>query len=398
MLHPRERTLVRYADGEISEAGSRAVASHLLRCARCRRVTETYAALRGSVAETPEPPDGLLERALARRATGERVLLSTGETRATRSVWRVVALAGAGAAAVGLVSLIPAGHSESNVEVRGGCMAGVRSMFSAVVLGSGLACADVATMLDVPDSPDQPVTSLVAGRVMAGRYVYESVKWTDGLVSRPSGRNSYTLRPGGLDGVPVWEAKGTHELLYANGRYARRHASEAWFERTTLDGIRYVGYRPDGRPAIDVEITRDSMIQRLRLAGGEWRRNARRRGPGISLLGWSTAQVAAVFVSLPLAPGWAGQVRGASFAVVGREEITVPAGTFRCWRLESPEVRRRATGPGSRWVVSPAQRVWVMIERPLVVKYESGPIGDRDEMVLVSFEPESPGPGRGENP
>jgi hypothetical protein len=83
-------------------------------------------------------------------------------------------------------------------------------------------------------------------------------------------------------------------------------------------------------------------------------------------------------VSLPLADGWGGQIGALPYAVVGQEEVTVPAGTFICWRLESPGLAE-----GRRlW---PA-RAWVAVDRPLVVRYEFGAVPDRRETVLVSFE------------
>jgi hypothetical protein len=75
-------------------------------------------------------------------------------------------------------------------------------------------------------------------------------------------------------------------------------------------------------------------------------------------------------------------------AVVAREDITVPAGTFRCWRIEAPEPERgRLTSPSRLMSQRLEWRAWVAVDRPLVIRMESGPVADRWETHLVSFEP-----------
>ncbi|MFL5542722.1 MAG: redoxin family protein [Longimicrobiaceae bacterium] len=75
LLHPRPRTLDRYADA--APGGDPRVAAHLLRCARCRRVVDQACALREAARSAPValPAADALERILARRAAGDRVIL-----------------------------------------------------------------------------------------------------------------------------------------------------------------------------------------------------------------------------------------------------------------------------------------------------------------------------------
>lgn len=77
MMHPSERTLIRYAEGSLDERRKGRVSLHLERCARCRgaivelrRIDEAARAL-----PDPELPHGALDSILARRAAGERVIL-----------------------------------------------------------------------------------------------------------------------------------------------------------------------------------------------------------------------------------------------------------------------------------------------------------------------------------
>src|SRR5687768_314177 len=77
MLHPRSRTLSLFVDGELPPARVPRVAAHLARCTRCRDVVWGFRAIDAAALETRTPPlpDGLLEQTLARRASGEDVIL-----------------------------------------------------------------------------------------------------------------------------------------------------------------------------------------------------------------------------------------------------------------------------------------------------------------------------------
>lgn len=79
ILHPRFRTLARFADGEPDERHRARVAAHLARCPRCRSTVASLreATVRAREATVPAPPADALERILARRAAGERVILPT---------------------------------------------------------------------------------------------------------------------------------------------------------------------------------------------------------------------------------------------------------------------------------------------------------------------------------
>lgn len=86
ILHPRFTTLARLADGELDDDARARLDAHLQGCERCRG---TVAALRRAGADArqapvPAPPADALERILARRAAGERVILPTAEPAAPR--------------------------------------------------------------------------------------------------------------------------------------------------------------------------------------------------------------------------------------------------------------------------------------------------------------------------
>ncbi|HEX6938775.1 MAG TPA: zf-HC2 domain-containing protein [Longimicrobiales bacterium] len=79
--HPGFERLSRYADGEFTGSRRDRIAAHLAACDRCRDTIRFIREL-GDVARRlpePEPPADALDRLLARRAAGERVLLPTAD-------------------------------------------------------------------------------------------------------------------------------------------------------------------------------------------------------------------------------------------------------------------------------------------------------------------------------
>ncbi len=72
--------LYRFADGDLDDPKeARSAQEHLQRCPKCRTELAFIYRLKSGAQQIsyPKPPDGLLERALARRAAGERVILPT---------------------------------------------------------------------------------------------------------------------------------------------------------------------------------------------------------------------------------------------------------------------------------------------------------------------------------
>jgi len=95
--HPREVTLHRFEDGELTGLRREHVAAHLEACARCRALVLSIRSLSEAAGglHPVGPPDGLLEAVVARRAAGDRVILPTSDPRApriTRAAARVAAI------------------------------------------------------------------------------------------------------------------------------------------------------------------------------------------------------------------------------------------------------------------------------------------------------------------
>jgi len=89
-LHASERTLKRFADGDLTARERERLAAHLAGCVACRSYVAFARELRGRVAafETPAPAPALLERIEARLAAGDRVILPTEDPRPAPRVRR----------------------------------------------------------------------------------------------------------------------------------------------------------------------------------------------------------------------------------------------------------------------------------------------------------------------
>jgi hypothetical protein len=213
--------------------------------------------------------------------------------------------------------------------------------------------------------------------------VYETVMWTDNIVESPQREERIDLGLADFRGDTVWEARSRWDYRFVSGRYVEQRNERTWFARHTLDPLRYEALQPNGGASFEIDVTTDSVFQRWG-SEGKWRQSSHARAGGLFFLGFSYAHAMAVISALPLTEMWAGTIGGRRMAVVAREDITVPAGTFTCWRLEAPEDQ-----DGTLLSQRREWRAWVAVDQPLVIRTETGPVGDRYETHLVSFKPAS---------
>jgi hypothetical protein len=96
-IHPRNTTLNRYADRTLDPSRMRRVSEHLIGCLRCRENVDQINDLgtRARAGIAPVASSEMLDRILARRQAGERVILPTPHETRERlgSRWRIVAAA-----------------------------------------------------------------------------------------------------------------------------------------------------------------------------------------------------------------------------------------------------------------------------------------------------------------
>lgn len=108
--HPGTATLNRYVDGELTAAQSRRVSTHVMACRTCRGFTDGVNQLRANARALPtdDVPRELLDRVLARRAAGERMILPVTDAAPRRSP-NVAALSVAASAVIAIVGVFALG-------------------------------------------------------------------------------------------------------------------------------------------------------------------------------------------------------------------------------------------------------------------------------------------------
>ena len=360
MIHPRFESMVRYVEGELGTRGRARVAAHVLRCDRCRAALREVEAVKVALQVSLEtaPPE-LLARIHATRSAGVRVLVPDGTPHRHRPVRRLTRIIGVGVAAVLAVVALTQDDSQ-----RGGdCMrTGLGRLLPVSVFGVAFACAEGPAAL--PDSAYQVVDRLT-DRIVPGVYRYQQVMWTDDLVESPQGEMMINFSSSTWNGEPVWTA-----VTQATHRYHRPSEDTVVFAQGTLAPRYHVGNGFRRSMAVGDSVRR---ADGARWTDGRTRFVELGFARGRTVFPTSVAHQFAAFTGFPVDYAWAGKFEEGQYVVVGRETITVPAGTFDCWRVE-----RR--GSPVEW------RGWLDVNQSLVVKWEVGSHENRWETSLTGFE------------
>lgn len=249
---------------------------------------------------------------------------------------------------------------------------GIRKLLPVAVFGTTVACADVP--FTPPDSLFEPVQQLEAAVNLPARVAFRSTRWTDAEVESYQGTTVATFEVVLINGVREWLGVSTVE-----GPFIGLTVDSMRFAMETLDRIYHARSRPETRGTWLRQTYRgDSVVNETLRANGEWsytRRgvNALDRDLGLTPF-YQLPQGMAVAMVLPVEAHPYGILGSRRYQVIGRETITVPAGTFDCWRVDF-------TGWG------PPQKVWIAADQPLLVRFETGDVPDRFETVLTAFEP-----------
>jgi len=308
----------------------------------------------------PEPSKDLLERVLASRAAGLRVMLpeakaATGRDRYVRYAAAMALLVGFGWLALSTIKPSAVRHASGPpVWSLDGS-----PLFPATVLGQEQRVRDVR--------PRYPlITATVPGDMRAGRWTYDARWITDGVFTSSQGQRTVMRAATIYHGRPVW-------FMSESGR------DTVLVDQASLRPIRYV--RPMRSHLLIQEFGRDSVVERFH--GGAPLNERHFQGsaalPGLAgsplLVAWSPYSIDALVQALPLARGWRGSVYSVNWLVysdrfppftsvdlrvIGADRITVPAGTFDCWKLEVRDGSEKTlvwVSKDRRWVVM-RQRIW----------------------------------------
>jgi len=293
----------------------------------------------------PEPSDDLLDRILASRAAGVRLVLPTGGSR-----WSVRPIGSVAAAvamfALGWLALGVVGSSRRSTLTSRGLGVSEFLAQTPVFVTAGHAQQVQDT---VGRAKYRLLNRIGDTRLTPGVWSYGSTLTVDGLVTTPQGSRHFSIAAGLYDGGPVWiiAAEGS-------GTYAR-----APFQDTLIVSRQDLRILHRARPFAPTlrmwEHPRDSSLYFL-----SWR---------YADVGWLGSVYRALFQLEPLDREWRGSVylpwihgkRGELWSYYalnmrtdGEERLTVPAGTFNTWRI-AVEGRQNAmtvwVSKASGWVV-----------------------------------------------
>ena len=373
LLHPSTDRLQRYAD---AEPGPR-VADHVARCWRCRARVVRLRALRDALQRfpVPEPPGDLLERILASRAAGARTILPVAREPGRGFTY-------ARAAAVAVVVAGVAWGSVSLFGPRSSAPASWPPRFDEVTLLPPAAFGQEPRPR-AAGPRYQLITVVDPTRVHAGQWTYEALSITDGVFTSPQGQRTITVADESYGSRPAWVTRESHGD-FGDTVFVDRHSLRPMLHQRSSRGSF----------AFTQEFSGDSVFELLRVSRPEqkaFQGSAALPGPGGSPLAvsWSAYSIAAPLLlqAVPLERAWRGSLYSVNWVsradrfppitpvdlrVIGAQRITVPAGTFDCWKVEARQGE-------SAWLL------WVSKDRQWVVKsqYRNAPDWVT-ERVLVS--------------
>lgn len=288
----------------------------------------------------PEPPERLLSRILASRAAGERVVLPVNASASPRRILRYTAAAAAMVGVWWVGSKALESRAERRGEIPPSWVLGGAPFVPAAVFGQ-----ERAQPVRLPRYP--LIAQIRPRRVHAGSWTYEGRTIADGVFTTSHGTpRTIIIAAGSLEGRPVWVVT-TSMLL-----------DTVFVNRVTLRPLRHVS--PMRHSHLLQQYSQDSVAEVLHLGPPPKERERTLRGAAIlpdsgtgpMLVSWSPYSLEVLTQGLPLDRGWRGSVYSANWVtatpripafttldlrVTGTERVTVPAGTFDCWRLEVRE-------------------------------------------------------------
>ena len=350
------------------------------------RDAELKAALRQLPA--PEPGADLLGRILRSRALGVR---GQGSTREAAMWWRWVAAAGVLTILVGgtwVLSLSITRMKESRF--------GDASL-EEVLRGTGmLPPAEVTELSAERAKPRYGLVlrdALAPSRLSEGVWTYRSSHTTDDVLTQPLGGRRIRLARRTFADRPAWMLNSSRVV-----EGVRESADTTYLDAASLRPLYTVaqGYK---RRFLQV-FSADSAYEFIDFNGAygvvlkSFRGSVAIPIPSDALFfnDWDTYRLAALFPALPLAKGWRGTVYQVAFIsqigskgfspvdvrVLGTERVTVPAGTFDCWRVEieihmwQPQHLRMWVSRDKGWLSKEQSRGSDFVVNTVLESYEPG--------------------------
>ena len=319
----------------------------------------------------PAPSRDLLERILASRAAGVRVVLPEDRPATSR---RAALLLTAAAAAVVLV-MSTRGGNRRPVDPENG--------YQNNAAGLPFWPADaMAQEAGPPRRPRyEPVKSLRVARAQGGTWTYRTCTVFDDIVTNCRGRLTITVADARWEGHAAWLVSQQQKSVRDRSPDTLRTPPDStYFEASTLRPI----YAAQGGVKFRLvrRFTGDTVREALDIGGTaprSWRSSAAIPGAQDApiVLRWARVDLTLLLQVLPLDRWWRGSVYSVGIVgpdpsktgfapvdlrVVGSGRIEVPAGRFECWKVElreSPESMLTLwVSKDHGWLVKTEQRGW----------------------------------------
>ena len=342
--------------------------------------------LRGLAA--PEPPPDLLEKIMASRGSGIRVVLP--RERRDYTPWILGALAAAAAAAL-VINLRGRGRPPAPAEI------------DYQDIAAALSFVPRAALAQQTGPPRTPRYALVDGldesRAHAGTWTYETCTTTDDVLTQCGSRLTIVVREAQRAEQPAWLM--IQRLAFLSGWSSTKDTiyvppDTTYFARQTFRPI-YWAMTGERIRAVR-RFTPDSLREAVDITGPHprsWRASARLPGAADAplVLRWARFDIALLLQVLPLARGWQGSVYSVGligrapasspfpvldFRVVGSDRVNVPAGRFDCWKVEMQM--------GDETVMT----LWASKDRGWLIKSTQGEPDWQTESTLISATPPEP--------
>ncbi len=284
---------------------------------------------------SPEPRKELLARILASREAGARIILPEVASQTARP--RLRYLAAAAIAAALLLVVIPRGPSTDGSPDE--------TWASPSFFGTA---AFAQTTPDGPELPPMTLEHASTLRPLAAQFVRRVRDSSGNLTSEL--RRDVSLMPAAINGEPSWKITSLDRDATSSQR--RTSAETLYVARSDLRmlqrAVHVTPYRRFQRINIQQRFLTDSITGRMTTDGpsiGPGREIARKLDPANGPY-FSDAVTSLFLMAVPLDRNWRGSASLLGWAVIpndilvplamrveGEERITVPAGTFDCWRI-----------------------------------------------------------------
>lgn len=354
-FHPGEAALQRFADGESPAREQSRIASHLAGCAACRSKV-TFArdiAEKARTLHVPSPSGEIISRVMAERHEGQRVILPVTEP-AERSRRIAIPLAATAAlvaaAAIGFVYVRGAQPKIQRASTAADSTSVVRDFLGATIFLPNVAAAQEPPVVVPPFKRPAEFD----GRKLKPVFLTYERQWTPVSGSKKITARG-TLRVSRIKQGDLWKIErdwtGTKdEKGIGQVQHEVETALLAGRDLKLISrDIHVTPYSTYSRINVTQSFTGDSVTGRMTTEGGDSRGVGRPVGQTLDrkfapVIIDAIAPI--VMQTVGLNPNWSGSLSILGWAVrkedvlfpitlrvVGSERVTVPAGTFDCWKL-----------------------------------------------------------------